>query len=1227
MPPRSTSTAVEPPKRARLVAPWAVIVLIATTAGGLYLLHTNDSALGQLAEKHGNDAVSVDYLRALLQTHPENDQVRRALFDGYMQQQRYGDAEALLPVWEAKAGRQRECQQKRLLIAEARTTSLPAGPTRDANLARLRSLLAEMAAKPAADEIDWLIVKLGNYAPDQLPALYQTLAVRDQGRAPHWHEMAGALALAHSRYRDAATSYFAAQAASRSPDNRKRYFLAGVAALQSGNLLAEALSAADTHGSKLLGDRDVLLALTRLARAAGNSNAADKYARRLVRMAWLDAQAPRLALTAYAALPALAWRGAAAMRVAATPNAEFDAESFQLAFDVFVGNRKLDDALAVATAALKAVPADNGWLKRYAQVAEWAGHPQDALAAWQKLAVRADDNDAWQAILRLAPGLLDDEALLLAKEREARRRSLSTTELDQLVSQYERMARPEAGIRFLEAQFLARPEAGLLERAALLRQRSGDDAGAIGNYQTLLARFGQRVSWARTLAALRYSRGDLDGAYRALADARGAATDADGDGDGDGDGEYWRLLGDLAWQLQHDDVARQAYQHLPGSAQWQAVDAGRLIALLPATDITGRRAVADAAWQRFGDPVYLNQILAIDLDRDDYQSIRQRLSGLTAGQRKQLATDSDFLLLRARYHQETNQLAAAHRDFEAVLALNPELGVARIGLVWLLIQQSDANALEGLLPRLEKPAAGDPALAEAVAAGWQSLGRIQKALVWQRQLLAERSGDFSWLMNYADLVEQAGNPDQAWRIRRHAWQQRPARPDGNLDVLLAQLRLTLMFERPGAAERKLFAALASQAPGSRNDAAVDELAYTWLTGRDDDARARYWYWRRYARKLTDPHYLTRQSALLRGDEAAIAQALESDGVAVQPADATLLAHAAGQKPLKTALAHAAADGAPANDALHLALETELIMDRPNRITVQVDRLLQDTLKGTRTIVGARVALTPTLRLTMQLSETPYTYSPTGYRQNNGLLVLTLSEVGSENNADDARWSISLLQRRAWEDNTGAAVHWADRIGGVDWLIEAALNEPTDDTVGLTLLGRQDRLSFGAGYRLRSNLSTQLRANLARYALQDGTVLGDKQELLASISWRFAGLISAELMSQTMWTNARDVVLQTPDTFAPGETLSAKTLLPEHFQRTTFGVGYDIDTATLPRRSWNPYGLMTIGYQTISGVEYGGLFGVGGSVFGGDRMTLYVQRSNTDRGDASLDLGMYYQWLF
>ncbi|GHD64115.1 tetratricopeptide repeat protein [Jeongeupia chitinilytica] len=1218
MPPRSTSAAVEPPARARLVAPWAVVVLIGATAGGLYLLHTNDSTLGRLAEQHGSDAVSVDYLRALLQTHPEDDRVRRALLGGYLQQQRYSDAEALLATWDngGNAELQRESRRKRIEIAEARAAALPPGPARDANLAALRERLERFAATAQASDIDWLLAQLRQYAPERLPALYLQLAIQQPGQAPRWLSAAADAALARSQYRTAATHYFAAQAASRSPDNRKRFFLAGVATLQSGNLLDEALAAADAHGTALLDDREVLLTLTRLARAAGNGHAAERYARRLVRMAWLDGQAG-IALTGFDARPA--WRDAAPLRAAATPNARFDDESFRLAYDVFVGNRKLDDALAVAAAALKAVPDDDDWLRRYAQAAEWSGHPQEALTAWRKLAQHSDATEAWQAILRLAPGLLDDEALLLAKEREARRRTPSATELDQLTSLYERLGRPEAGIRFLEAQFHARPDPGLLERAALLRQRSGDDAGAIGNYQTLLARFGQRVDWARALAALRYSRGDLDGAYRALADARSVAPDSDG--------AFWRLLGDLAWQLRHDDVARDAYQRLPDTTQWQAVDAGRLIALLPEADTTARRAVAEAAWRRFNDPRYLNQVLAIDLDRNDGNAIRLRLDALTPAQRTMLAQNSEFLMLRARYRQLDHQLAGARADYAAALALDPELAAARVGLVWLLIQQADAQTLSGLLPQLEKPADDDPVLAEAVAAGWQSLGQIRKALVWQRRLLPQRSTDYVWLLNYADLTEQAGNADQAWRIRRHAWQNRPKQTDGNIEALQAQLRLSLMFERLDVAERKLFAALSAQAPGSSSNSAVDELVYTWLSGRDDDTGARYWYWRRYANKLDDPHYLSRISAVVRGDEAAIAQALERDGVATQPADATLLAKAAGQKPLATSLAHAAADGAPDNDGLQLALETELIMDRPNRVTIQVDRLLQDTLKGTRTVVGARIALTPTLRLTMQLADTPYTYSPTGYRQHNGLLVLTLSGVGAEDNADDARWSVSLLQRRAWDDNTGAMLHWADRVGGIDWLIEAALHEPTDDTVGLTLFGRQDRLSFGASYRLRSNLSAQLRANLARYALQDGTVLGDKQELLASLSWRFAGLLSAELMSQTMWTSARDVTLPTPDGFAPGQTVNAAALLPEHFQRTTFGLGYDIDTATLPRRSWNPYGLVTVGYQTLSGVEYGGLFGVGGSLFGGDRMTLYVQRSNTDRGDASLDLGMYYQWLF
>lgn len=61
-----------------------------------------------------------------------------------------------------------------------------------------------------------------------------------------------------ARYRSTAEAYFQAQAASRDPENQKRYFLEGLKT-QSGQLLKEAVSAAKAMEADWLTDRDVLL--------------------------------------------------------------------------------------------------------------------------------------------------------------------------------------------------------------------------------------------------------------------------------------------------------------------------------------------------------------------------------------------------------------------------------------------------------------------------------------------------------------------------------------------------------------------------------------------------------------------------------------------------------------------------------------------------------------------------------------------------------------------------------------------------------------------------------------------------------------------------------------------------------------------------------------------------------------------------------------------------------
>lgn len=97
--------------------------------------------------------------------------------------------------------------------------------------------------------------------------------------------VAAELALGKGDYRTAAAFYFQGMAAAASRDEQRRLFLNGIKTLQSGNLLQEAVAAAEKYHQPLSGDRQTLLTLTRLALAANRPDLAQRYVRRALGMA------------------------------------------------------------------------------------------------------------------------------------------------------------------------------------------------------------------------------------------------------------------------------------------------------------------------------------------------------------------------------------------------------------------------------------------------------------------------------------------------------------------------------------------------------------------------------------------------------------------------------------------------------------------------------------------------------------------------------------------------------------------------------------------------------------------------------------------------------------------------------------------------------------------------------------------------------------------------------
>lgn len=279
------SAADQDKKRERFAGPLTILGLVGAGLLLLVALYPEKSLLRLLSTPNVSSPVQQRYLEALVQL-------------------RKGDTELLLPL--VRSYLEAGCTEKAARALSYQHDHLT-GEQNKALMALQYELRRQQLEWMAADEPGWHRAQqqyaeqievlhragatsreLARYLTDarrlgdqltarRIEGLLQAAA--EQGDDPAAAELVADLALAKGDYRRAAALYFRAVQASRS-DQRRDLFLAGVRALQSGNLVQEALAAAEQQlSTELAGDRTVLKFLIRLSLAANRPDRAQQYAR------------------------------------------------------------------------------------------------------------------------------------------------------------------------------------------------------------------------------------------------------------------------------------------------------------------------------------------------------------------------------------------------------------------------------------------------------------------------------------------------------------------------------------------------------------------------------------------------------------------------------------------------------------------------------------------------------------------------------------------------------------------------------------------------------------------------------------------------------------------------------------------------------------------------------------------------------------------------------------
>ncbi len=1184
--------------RPRLMSVWALTGFAVLVTIPLTIAFMKEDLLLQAERERLGDSLSVSYLTNLLRTEPENLELRVWLAENKIYLGELADIPALIepvirstdPNWQTKG----------LLAMYKYVTKQYALSTRDpsaraALMKRRHVLFTQLAARPLPAQV---VVYLAGQASklhehDIGVRLYKRITESSNISAA-WCADTAKKELGDGDYQLAAFLYFTARHKDHALQKQREYFIAGIRTLMANSMYQQAMQAADQHLGNLADDADTLSFLVQVARAANDQGRAAGYVRRLLQISWLERAyvwlrhldvTPNLIATATAA-PVMQAQADKAV------TARYDPKKYKLAYDVFLENRNLADAFRVAESAVRQSPRDAAWHKRLAQVAGWINKPRIALREWLWLLRHKGGEEALLAVLRLAPALDDYEATLEAWRYRAAQHALTAEQLHTVADLFEKTGRQDEGIRFFETRYEHEHVPALLEIAATLAQRNGDEEHAQSLYLRLLKSHGFNSNWVQGAATVYLQKGQYKKAYELLKKNAGHADKKDA--------AYWKLLADLAWELQHDVDAAKDYRELAASGSLAQEDISRLISLLGESKQEEIASLAELAYRKYGDRTMLFRALEIHAARHDLVAEKRLFDSVAADPKADFSRDAQFLLLRAQYLEATGAFQEARTSFHHAISLAPDDPDTITSALWFLVEAHDQTALRALTTQII--ARGDqqnPAYWGALAAAYDVLDEPARSVAYYSRQIKQYGQDFLWLVNYAEALERNREPGLALRVRQQAWSQLRRKLHGQQMTLpfspdmLAAARLEIV-NQPGDPSLALVRSVLRQDRLIKHDVAMDtqlgELVLGWALSNEQVSNAKAWLWQRYGRSITRPLWADATIAVAEDDTQHLGSLLTDQADWLPIAARHDAAVAVGQASYAQSIAFDALSADPDNESAYENFRKDALATAG-----YVDLDLRNQTFGTMHSSVQRVriesALSDTFRLAFELQHTyqsdvsPPALSP--YPSNE-----KLAGVGAKSHSNLGDTEVAI--RRLSEFGKYTEVQASQKMSILPDLtlrVGAQVDGAADESNSLRVFGMRDAVTAAVDYTFANRAYVSLQPQYARYYTQKGNALGRGH----AWSWEIGQHVS------TSYPELRVALIGISEAF--GTDRFAAFAMPPTQDLYGACFGFTDDYPPAYSRAWNPYFDACGTHNNVSGKGYIAKVGAAGPLAGHDRLNL------------------------
>lgn len=900
---------------------------------------------------------------------------------------------------------------------------------------------------------------------------------------------------------------------------------------------------------------------------------------------------------------------------------EFQADDTLLAYQTFLGAKDLEHAFQVAQRAVQQLPNDKTWRLRLVQIAQWTQRPDIALQQSVLLFQGGDRSDAIVDLIANSASTLENpELALLALQYKVEHSRIDEVRWADIFEIYEVLGEPRKGSRYFEDQYRRTGKVALLESAAQLAENAGDDDRAL---QLDIERLRQEPfskALAIKTALMMVRKNDLQPALNLLKNYQNRISPDAAD--------YWRLMGELAWDRNDPVTAEDAYTkytRLPASTP---ADWSKLIFLSRQQNPTNAADLAMKAFRRFEDVSFLIYALELYGAGNEWNLEQKALSGLNP-QELQLAEQNwRFLLLRAQIHQRMHKLDLALKDLRQASSLNPQDPSIDLTTLWLLMDAHKLTELEASLKASMLVHASDSSFWLAFASASDLLGNDRAAAHWYTRALKKNPQDAMALVSFADVLDRLGFDAEALQRRQLAWNLLK-RKTSSLE-LLAYTRLAILnapgdpaWQRVHELAQKLHTLQSNQADFSQ----ARDLVLAWSISHEEYENAHTWMLLHYVLQTHEkgPLWGLSQEALQLQDTQTMEHLLAANGDALPVYNRYDIADSLGHERQALQTAFMGMEKAPTDEPLHDRYRIHAPA-QSDYLQASASWETTSTLLDNKVQLEAGWAVNDSWHIIANWTRQNFSSSDP--------VLGTLSQETERLTSVNAQWhhgensaSVKLLAQSELRSTEGMELRAETRIGErisltstLNYLADTQFSDP------MRLAGLENSIRLQESYKIDRRMYINLTQTVAEYFTQTGVDVGSGNQFDLELGYRIRTeypdwRIRIVLDSQNYYPSSNigaGEIAAFPPAFGPASR--AAGIDPNNYflpQSSTgigacLGMGENLagqDIQTTYTRAWLMFMDVCMTQNSVNGSGYTSNIGMAGSLDGADQLRITLQSNN------------------